>query len=46
MEAVGLDGVPDRAAVNVRRARETIRRAVIPTLEPQVGHYLEADEAP
>ena len=39
VEAVGLDGVPDRAAVNVRRARERIRRAVVPTLEPQVGDY-------
>jgi sugar/nucleoside kinase (ribokinase family) len=43
VEAVGLDGVPDRAAVNIRRARETIRRAVTPTLEPQVGDYAEAD---
>ncbi len=43
VEAVGLDGVPDRAAVNLRRADETIRRAVVPTLEPQVGHHpLEA----
>ena len=42
VEAVGLDGVPDRAAVNVRRARERIRRAVLPTLEPQVGDYREA----
>jgi sugar/nucleoside kinase (ribokinase family) len=39
VERVGLDGVPDRAAVNVRRTRETIRRAVVPTLEPQVGAY-------
>ena len=31
VEAVGLAGVPDRAAVNVRRARERIRRAVVPT---------------
>jgi len=44
VEAVGLAGVPDRAAVNLRRARETIRRAVTPTLEPQVGAYtIEAD---
>jgi len=44
VEAVGLAGVPDRAAVNLRRARETIRRAVTPTLEPQVGDYtIEAD---
>lgn len=43
VEAVGLDGIPDRAAVNLRRAGETLRRAVVPTLEPQVGHHaLEA----
>ena len=36
------DGVPDRAAVLVRRARERIRRAVIPTEVSQVG----AVEAP
>lgn len=47
VEAVGLAGVPDRATVNMRRARETIRRAVIPTLEPQVGDYpVDTDEAP
>jgi sugar/nucleoside kinase (ribokinase family) len=45
VEAVGLNGVPDRAAVNVRRARERIRRAVHPTLEPQVGDYREVDTA-
>jgi sugar/nucleoside kinase (ribokinase family) len=45
VEAVGLDGVPDRAAVNVRRARERIRRAVVPTLNPQVGDYGEVDTA-
>lgn len=39
VEAVGLEGVPDRAAVNLRRAGETLRRAVVPTLEPQVGHH-------
>ena len=33
----GLDGVPDRAAVLVRRARERIRRAVLPTEVSQVG---------
>lgn len=43
VEAIGLDGVPDRAAVNLRRAGESIRRAVVPTMEPQVGHHaLEA----
>lgn len=46
VEAVGLAGVPDRAAVNVRRARETIRRAVSPTVEPQVrGYPMGTDEA-
>jgi len=42
VEGPGLDGVPDRAAVLVRRARERIRRAVIPTEVSQVG----AVEAP
>jgi sugar/nucleoside kinase (ribokinase family) len=42
VEGPGLDGVPDRAAVIVRRARERIRRAVIPTEVSQVG----AVEAP
>ena len=37
VEGPGLDGVPDRAAVLVRRARERIRRAVIPTAADQVG---------
>ena len=46
VEAVGLDGVPDRAAVNVRRARERIRRAVLPSLDPQVGDYREAGPTP
>ena len=36
VESVGLAAVPDRAAVVVRRARETIRRAVTATLERQV----------
>ena len=40
VEAVGLRGVPDRAGVNVRRARETIRRAVSRSLDPQVGDYV------
>jgi Sugar kinases, ribokinase family len=39
VEAVGLASVPDRTAVNLRRARETIRRAVMPALESQVGDY-------
>ena len=42
VEGPGLGGVPDRAAVLVRRARERIRRAVIPTEVSQVG----AVEAP
>ena len=37
VEGHGLAGVPDRAAVNVRRARERIRRAVLPTEPGQVG---------
>ena len=37
VEGPGLEGVPDRAAVVVRRARERIRRAVIPTEVSQVG---------
>ena len=44
VESVGLAAVPDRAAVVVRRARETIRRAVTPTLERQVrDHRLDSD---
>ncbi len=37
VEGHGLDGVPDRAAVLVRRARERIRRAVVPAEVDQVG---------
>jgi sugar/nucleoside kinase (ribokinase family) len=37
VEGLGLDGVPDRSAVLVRRARERIRRAVLPTEVAQVG---------
>jgi sugar/nucleoside kinase (ribokinase family) len=37
VEGPGLNGVPDRAAVLVRRTRERIRRAVIPTAVTQVG---------
>ena len=37
VEGLGLDGVPDRAAVLVRRTRERIRRAVLPTEVSQVG---------
>ena len=37
VEGPGLAGVPDRTAVLVRRARERIRRAVMPTEVSQVG---------
>ncbi len=37
VEGPGLEGVPDRAAVLVRRARERIRRAVLPSELTQVG---------
>ncbi len=37
VEGPGLDGVPDRSAVLVRRARERIRRAVLPAEVSQVG---------
>ena len=37
VEGVGLDGVPDLARVQVRRARERVRRAVLPSLAAQVG---------
>jgi pfkB family carbohydrate kinase len=37
VEGHGLAGVPDRAAVLVRRARERIRRAVVPAEVDQVG---------
>jgi sugar/nucleoside kinase (ribokinase family) len=37
VEGPGLDGVPDRAAVLVRLARERIRRAVLPAEVSQVG---------
>jgi sugar/nucleoside kinase (ribokinase family) len=37
VEGPGLRGVPDRAAVLIRRARERIRRAVLPTEVSQVG---------
>ncbi len=37
VQGVGLTGVPDRAAVNVRRARERVRRTVLPSAESQVG---------
>jgi sugar/nucleoside kinase (ribokinase family) len=37
VEDVGLAGVPDRTAVLIRRARERVRRAVVPSLTAQVG---------
>ncbi|MEP6639032.1 MAG: PfkB family carbohydrate kinase [Chloroflexota bacterium] len=37
VEGPGLEGVPDRPAVLVRRARERIRRAVLPSEVTQVG---------
>lgn len=37
VEGPGLAGVPDRAAVLVRRARERIRHAVVPSEASQVG---------
>ena len=37
VEDVGLAGVPDRTAVLIRRARERVRRAVVPSLSAQVG---------
>jgi sugar/nucleoside kinase (ribokinase family) len=37
VEDIGLAGVPDRTAVLIRRARERVRRAVVPSLTAQVG---------
>ncbi|MEO8438003.1 MAG: PfkB family carbohydrate kinase [Chloroflexota bacterium] len=37
VEGPGLEGVPDRTAVLVRRTRERIRRAVLPSELTQVG---------
>jgi sugar/nucleoside kinase (ribokinase family) len=37
VEDLGLAGVPDRTAVLIRRARERVRRAVVPSLSAQVG---------
>jgi sugar/nucleoside kinase (ribokinase family) len=37
VEGPGLSGVPDRAAVLVRRTRERVRRAVVPSEVSQVG---------
>ena len=45
VEAVGLDGVPDRTAVMVRRARERVRRAILPSEASQVGQLDPGDVA-
>jgi hypothetical protein len=37
VEGPGLSAVPDRASVLIRRARERVRRAVIPNEVSQVG---------
>jgi sugar/nucleoside kinase (ribokinase family) len=37
VEDLGLAGVPDRTTVLIRRARERVRRAVVPSLSAQVG---------
>lgn len=37
VEGHGLAGVPDRGAVLVRRAKERVRRAIVPTAVAQVG---------
>lgn len=37
VEGHGLAGVPDRGAVLIRRARERVRRAIVPTAVSQVG---------
>ena len=37
VEDIGLAGVPDRTSVLIRRARERVRRAVVPSLSAQVG---------
>lgn len=37
VEGPGLSAVPDRAAVNVRRVRERVRRAVLSSDDAQVG---------
>lgn len=37
VEGLGLDGVPDRTAVLARRARDRVRRAILPTEVTQVG---------
>lgn len=46
VEAVGLAGVPDLAAVRQRRGREQIRRAVAPSLDVRVGDVPDDATAP
>jgi sugar/nucleoside kinase (ribokinase family) len=46
VEGPGLSGVPDRAAVLLRRARERVRRAVVPSAATQVGLVDVPDGAP
>jgi sugar/nucleoside kinase (ribokinase family) len=41
VEGPGLTAVPDRTAVLVRRARERVRRAVVPSEASQVGAAVE-----
>ena len=43
VEGHGLAGVPDRAAVLVRRARERVRRAIVPSSASQVGALQGSD---
>lgn len=45
VEGPGLSGVPDRAAVLLRRARERVRRAVVPSAATQVGLVDVPDDA-
>jgi sugar/nucleoside kinase (ribokinase family) len=44
VEGPGLSGVPDRAAVLLRRTRERVRRAVLPSAATQVGLVADPDE--
>jgi sugar/nucleoside kinase (ribokinase family) len=45
VEDKGLDGVPDLASVLVRATRERVRRAVLPSVESQVGQLDASREA-
>ena len=44
VEGPGLSGVPDRAAVLLRRTRERVRRAVVPSAATQVGLVAAPDD--